>query len=436
MKKAIILLLATSLLATVLTGCGKSSENQAEADISSTAASEVEEDKTKIVFWSHFGGSDAEYMQTMVEEFQKANPDIEVETFAVQNEDYYTKLKTGITSGEGPDVATGDADRLAEFKAGNLVQNMKPYAEKIGVDWSTYTENVLNGTIIDGEHLAIPLSSYASIMYVNKTLLEDAGMLNLKEDGTVDFGSGEAGFLKVLNDYQAVKPKDVYTIVGSTNGDEVTRFFWSFYGQTGETLLSEDLQKAQLNSAKGKKALSLLSNMTQDGLWPKNVIDADQIFASGKAAFYMSGVWMTGSLENNKDLDFIAQPIPQLYDNPSAWGGTHIFMMPSKKDQSDKQKEAVVKFADWMASNCVEWTKAGHIPSKPSVTETEEYQSMEHRAAYKEVTNYMLTMPESTDLTAIVKILNQQLPTALSGQETVDKVLASCEKEINNILTK
>lgn len=92
MKKAIVLLLATSLLATVLTGCGKSSENQAEADISSTAASEVEEDKTKIVFWSHFGGSDAEYMQTMVNEFQKANPDIEVETFAVQNEDYYTKL--------------------------------------------------------------------------------------------------------------------------------------------------------------------------------------------------------------------------------------------------------------------------------------------------------------------------------------------------------
>jgi hypothetical protein len=126
----------------------------------------------KIVFWSHFGGEDGTYMDTMLQQFAEANPDIQVENLKVINEDYYTKLKAGITSGQGLDVCTGDADRLVEFKQGGLVQDMTPYAEAVGLDWNNYNPGIVANCTVDGEHLAIPLSSYASIMFVNKTLLD------------------------------------------------------------------------------------------------------------------------------------------------------------------------------------------------------------------------------------------------------------------------
>lgn len=395
----------------------------------------VAEAPVKIVFWSHFGGEDGTYMDTMLQQFAAENPDIQVENLKVINEDYYTKLKAGITSGQGPDVCTGDADRLVEFKQGGLVQDMTPYAEAVGLDWNNYNQNIIANCTVDGEHLAIPLSSYASIMFVNKALLDQAGMLKLNDKGQVDVGSTPEDFLNFLSEYNSKKPDDVFSIVGSTNGDELTRFFLSFYGQTGGSILSDDMSKAAFNDDNGKKALTVLADMTAKGLWPKNVQDADQIFLAGKAAFYMSGVWYVGSMSQT-DLDFIAQPIPQLFDKPAAWGGTHIFMMPTKPNQTDEQKKAVVKFADWMSSHALEWSKAGHVPSNNAVVNSEEFAQLPHRDTYKEVGGYIYSLPASPKVTAIVEVLYKYIPTAVSSDATVESVLATCESEINKIIAQ
>ena len=393
------------------------------------------DEPVKIVFWSHFGGEDGAYMDTMLQQFSEANPDIQVENLKVINEDYYTKLKAGITSGQGPDVCTGDADRLVEFKLGGLVQDMTSYAEAVGVNWDNYNQSIIANCTVDDEHLAIPLSSYASIMFVNKTLLEEAGMLNLNEKGQQIVGSTPEEFLAFLEEFNAKKPDGVFTIVGSTGGDELTRFFLSFYGQTGGSLLTEDMSKATFNDENGQTALNVLAEMTAKGLWPKNVEDADQLFIAGKAAFYLSGVWYVGSMSQT-DLDFIAMPIPQLFEQPAAWGGSHVFMMPTKADQTDAQKEAVVRFADWMSSHALEWCKAGHVPSNNLIADSEEFSALPHRDTYKEVGNYIYTLPASPHITAIVEVLYQNIPLAMSGADTVANVLDTCESEINNIIAQ
>lgn len=430
------LLLTSALIVGMAAGCSPASISTSSAPKDASGeASATGDGVTKIVYWSHFGGEDGAYMDTMLEQFKEANPDIEVEHLKVINENYYAKLKTGVVSGEGPDVATGDADRLKEFKVGGLIQNMAPYAEQAGVDWGSYTGNILEGCMLDGEQMAIPLSSYATIMFANKKLLEDAGMLRLNEKGTVDFGTGEKGFLDFLQAYNSKKPADVFTMVGSTaSGDDVMRMFWSFYDQTGESLLSSDMKSAQMNSANGKKAMNLLAGLTETGILPRNMEDSDQIFKTNKAAFFVSGVWMVGSLAASPDLDFIAMPLPQIYEKPSAWGGTHVFMMPAKDGQTQAQKVAVARFADWMASNAGEWIKAGHVAAKPAIADSAEYKALTHRDTYLEVAEYIVAMPQHENLTAIVEVLKKNLPTGMNGQTTVDASLAACETEINAII--
>lgn len=394
---------------------------------------EEEKEPVEITFWSHFGGEDGKYLNNMVEEYQELHPEVKIEHLEVTNEDYYTKFKTGITSGEGPDVSTGDANRLVEFKEAGLVEDITPYAEDAGVDWDSFNQNVLDTCIVDGEHLAIPLSSYVTIMFANKKLLEDADMLRLNEDGVVDLGSTPEELLAFLEEYQEKKPDDVYTIVGGTNADDPYRLWWSFYGQTGESLLNEDGTATNINSENSKKALELITSFTEKGLWPAGIEDSDQVFLANKAAFFVSGNWWVGAA-TEADMDFIAMPIPQVYDQPSAWGGTHVFYLNPRPGQTEAQKIEAVKFADWMSSNAAEWTKGGHIPAKPEVMETEDYKALQNRDTYAGVNAYMLDLPAVNNINAIVEVFRNNFPLAFNGQSSVEEVLTNSEQEINALL--
>ena len=322
---------------------------------------------------------------------------------------------------------------MVEFKEAGLVQDMAPYAEAAGVEWDSFNQNVLNTCIVDNENLAIPLSSYVTIMFANKKLLQEADMLRLNEAGVVDFGNTPEEFIAFLQEYEEKKPDDVYTIVGGTTGDDPYRLWWSFYGQTGESLLSDDGTTTNINSENSKKALELIVSLTEKGFWPVGMENADQAFLADKAAFYVSGNWSVGSM-TEAGKDFIAMPIPQVYDQPSAWGGTHVFYLNPRPNQTEEQKIEAVKFADWMASNAAEWAKGGHIPAKPEVEETEEYKALTNRDTYAEVNSYMLDLPAVNNINAIVDVFRNNFPLAFNGQSSVDEVLANSEQEINDLL--
>lgn len=446
--KLLVSLLACAMMASVFAGCNSAADlSAADSSPAEAPASDVQQpseadgenvpttgEKVKIVYWSHFGGEDGSYMDNLVKNFNAASDHIEAEHLQVINENYYAKLKTGISSGEGPDIATGDADRLTELKAGEMVLDMKAYGDELGVDWSSYNQNILESCTLDGETLAIPLSSYTSILFTNKKLLEDADMLRLNDKGQVDFGGTPESFLAFLEEYNGKKPADVYTIVGSNQGDEINRFWWSFFGQTGETLLSADMTSTNVGSENSRKALTLLASLADNGWWPRGMEDPDQVFIAGKAAFYMSGVWWVGALSENPDLDVIPMPIPQVYDTPAAWGGTHVFYLTPHPSQTEEQKKAVVEFADWMASNAGEWVKASHLPAKPMVEQSEEYKALKNRDTYIEVNDYIVTMPPNQNLTAIVDVMKKYMPMVMDGSSTVDEALATCEQEINALL--
>ncbi len=437
-KKIAALTVAVILSFEVLTGCGaadaEKEPDKNEKTTEKTVEQEPKEEGTvEITFWSHFGGDDGKYLNNMVEEYQNLHPEVRIEHLEVTNEDYYTKFKTGIVSGEGPDVSTGDANRLVEFKKAGLVEDMTPYAEAAGVDWESYNQNVLKTCIVDGEHLAVPLSSYVTIMFANKTLLEDAGMLRLNEDGVVDFGNTPEEFIAYLEEYEEKKPDDTYTIVGGTTMDDPYRLWWSFYGQTGERLLNETDMTTNINSDNSRKALELAASLTEKGLWPANIEDSDQVFLANKAAFYVSGNWWVGAA-TEAGMDFIAMPIPQVYDEPSAWGGTHVFYLNPRPGQTEEQKIEAVKFANWLAANCSEWAKGGHIPAYISVIESEEYRSLGHRETYGMVNAYMLDLPAVDNVNAIVEVFRNNIPLAFNGASSVESVLADCEQEINALM--
>ncbi|CAM3777856.1 extracellular solute-binding protein [Aeromicrobium ponti] len=429
MKRIKLVMVMMLFVLTVFTGC--SSEESA----SSNDGNESGNKKIELKYWVPFSGGDGDFMKAMVAEFNKTNPDIQVEMLNLKWEEYYTKLRTAIASKQAPDVAVAHTSKLGELVPSNMIAELDPVAENAGIKWDSFNQNILNATMFEGKHMAFPLDTHAMIMFYNKKILGDAGLLN--SDGKPAIEPGAEGFVKFLKQVQQKAPADVMPFVGTSNGNVPFWMWWSLYSQMDGKLLSEDGKKAAFNNKEGKEALQFISDLVhEDKLWPKNVKNGGEIFAAGKAAVNFNGVWSTGTFEKNEGLDFGATTIPQLYDQKATWGDSHTLVLPVQKEEDPKRQEAAATFANWLAENGAMWAKAGHVPSKPEVIESPEFKELEYRSDYVQVVDDVNFMPNSEKLFPIGDILRANFDLVMNGQASVDEVMNKAEKEVNDLLAK
>jgi multiple sugar transport system substrate-binding protein len=430
MKRVSWLAIVMVFIFSVLSGCSGSKE--------SSGTDSKKESVNKVVnlkYWVPFSGGDGDYMKAMVAEYNKTHDDVQVEMLNLKWEEYYTKLRTAVASKQGPDVAVAHTSKLGEIVPAGMVYELDPIAEKAGIKWDSYNENILNATIFEGKHMAMPLDTHALIMFYNKKILGDAGLLD--GNGQPKMEPGADGFVKMLKQVKEKTGQDIMPFVGTSNGNVPFWMWWTLYSQMDGQLLTEDGKKAAFNNAEGKKALQFISDLVhEEKLWPKNVKNGGEIFAAGKGAVNFNGVWATGTFEKNSGLEFAAVPIPQLFDKKATWGDSHTLVLPVQKEEDPQKTQAAAEFANWLAENGSMWSKAGHVPSKPEVLETKEFKEQPYRSDYVEIIDYVNYMPNHDKLFPIGDILRANFDLVMNGQSSVEEVLDKAEKEVNQLLSK
>ncbi|UTR12925.1 ABC transporter substrate-binding protein [Evansella sp. LMS18] len=405
------LTLALGLPLLLLGACSSDDNNQSEATGSDSSSG----DKIELSYWVPFSGSDGEFMEEMVREFNQSQDDIEVEFMNNNWDDFYPKLRTALVSNSAPDIAVSHVSNLAELIPTGAVEPLDELAEEAGLDWSTYSENQVDATLVDGSHYAVPLDTHAVIMYYNKELLDDAGLLN--DDGSIMMEEGAEGFTNMLRILQDELPSDITPMVIGSNNIFTFWIWHALVSQQGLEYLDGD--QVNIDSPESVTAMNIMSQWLEEDLMPADVGDNSyDIFKTGQAAVTFTGVWATGNFETEESLDFEAVPFPQLYDEPAAWGNSHTLIVPA---QADREKQvAAVQFADWLAENSVKWAEAGHVPPKPSVIESAEYQELPYRPEYASVMDDVKYVPASDQQSAITDAILESLVKINYGQVSVE----------------
>ncbi|MBO7747968.1 ABC transporter substrate-binding protein [Paenibacillus sp. MWE-103] len=392
-------------------------------------------EKVNLNFWTLFDGGDGANMQALVDEFNKTHPDIQVKNTKLVWGEYYTKLITAVGNGNGPDIGISHTSRLPDLIDQGVVTELDDVAADAGVDWSTYNQNLLNATIVDGKHYAAPIDTHPFIMYYNKKLLKDAGLLG--EDGKPVLEQSADGFMKFLQTLKEKLPAKVTPFALSNSNDDPYRFWWALYSQQGgNDLVSDDLKSAAVDADKGAKAADYIQKLYTGGYIKKNDPDFYKNFQSGTAAIMMTGVWATGTWESTKGLEFGAMPIPKIFDQEATWGDSHTIILPVTKSEDPAKRKAAMIFADWIASNGQIWAKAGHIPSKPSVLENADYKAMPYRSDYASVAGTVKFSKPSTKNwqirdNASFKILNEVWANKLSPTDAMAKLQEAVQKVLD-----
>ncbi len=346
MKKVFALVLALVLCLSLFAGCSK------PAGTDTPAAG-----GTEITVVTSYGGDDGnrQNYEKAVADYEAATGNKVLDASATSNEEWKAKVMTDFETGTEPDVLfyfTGvDANPFVE--AGKVVP-----LDEIRAAYPDFASNMKDELLVaspaDSKIYTVPVNGFWESMFINKTVLEAAGVAIPGADYTYE---------QFLTDCEAIKAAGFTPIGASLN--EVPHYWFEYMVFNHNTL---NTQLTMPTSATDPAAESWIAGMNdikdlyEKGFFPTNTLtmtdaEAVQMVFDGDAAFLIDGSWKVGAfVENNPDNlgDFDVVFVPGTESRPATEliGGISMGYYITRKAWDDPAKrEAAVAFVSHMTND-------------------------------------------------------------------------------------
>jgi multiple sugar transport system substrate-binding protein len=217
---------------------------------------------------------------------------------------------------------------------------LRPFSDEelASVDLSRddYFPNVLEKATIDGNLYGVPFDISTIVLYYNKDVLDQVGLLG--DDGLPQGIEGIDNFnaaLQKISDETDNLPLSVanegatdwrvfYTLLKQQNGEII---------EDGEAVVGQTSQRA-LETMRGW----VTSGFAQENLeYPASIAQ----FVNGNAAFHINGVWeLPTMVDGELPFEWGAVALPVLFDVPAYWADSHTFAIPNSEGNPNQRREA------------------------------------------------------------------------------------------------
>jgi raffinose/stachyose/melibiose transport system substrate-binding protein len=359
----------TVLGALTLSGCGsKSDSNTAD---SSQAPAGGKTEKVTINFmhlWPAGSSKQQNIIVTkIIDEYQKANPNVTVKTEILENEQYKSKLKVLSASNQLPDVGmTWAAGFLEPYVKGNLFAPLNDMMN--GKLKDKFVAGTTEAYAIGGKTYAFPVELNISPIYYNKAIFTKYG---LQVPKTYD------EFLHVVK----TLTKNNVAPIALGNKDRWTGSLWYMY-LTNRIGGTDPLNKAVARTGSFEEA-----SLIQAAKEVQNLVDLNAFnkgfnglsndegkseFMNEKAAMYMMGTWELPNFTTNADVPKAFKDNVGFFKFPTvsggkgdvnSWvGGPGVGLFVA---ENSKVKEEAKRFVEYFVEQWgkVSVTDAGVIPA-------------------------------------------------------------------------
>ena len=173
--------------AALLAACGGTSgPPTAQAPSGGNGGTKYTGPNVSVAFWNGFTGGDQAYIKKMVDDFNKATPNVKVTMNVYQWADFFQKVPAAVASGNGPDVGAMHVDDIPTNAARNIIVPIDDVAAALKLSESDFSPIVWQGGVYKGKRYGIPLDTHSLGMYYNKAVLQKAGLDPDKPPQTVD----------------------------------------------------------------------------------------------------------------------------------------------------------------------------------------------------------------------------------------------------------
>ncbi|MFJ8539916.1 ABC transporter substrate-binding protein [Streptomyces sp. NPDC093591] len=343
-----------AVLALTATACGDDGSGGSGAEGSGEG---------KIVFWDNNGGVRTDIWKKIIADFEKANPEIDVEYVGIPSTDVQSKYDTAIQGGGLPDVGGVGAAMLAGIAAQDALEPLEDRLAKSSLNGKLNDGMVESVKVAGGsdEHMyTVPTSANNGTLYYRTDLFKKAGL---------DEPSTWERFYEAADDLTDAKKNEFgYTIRGGAGS--IAQALDAMYGQSGITSFWDSSgEKTTLNDPKNVDALEKYA-----ALYKKDTPAADLNNDFTK----MVSQWDSGTIGMlNHNLGSYQDHVKALgtdkfrgIPQPTGPGGKRV-QVSNPVDglglfKSSKNKDAAWKFIEFAVSHEAnsQWNEsAGAIPS-------------------------------------------------------------------------
>jgi multiple sugar transport system substrate-binding protein len=375
-------------------------------------------------FWNGFTGGDGPFMRDLVRQFSQENPKIQVKMVVHQWADYYQKVPQAVQSNRGPDVGIMHADQLATSAARKVIVPLDDLAKTLKLDENDFSPRLWEAGLYQDQRYGIPLDTHPLGFYYNKAHLTKAGI----ESPPTNAEEMDAAL-------QKLKQSGVEHPFWQSSTWPAHLMFMSLLPQFGGSLYNEDGTEATFNSPEGVEALTWMVNLVKNGYSPKNVSqDADYIaFKNGKTSFHWDGIWQTQDLKKT-DLDWGVAVIPQIGEQKGAWANSHQMVITSQAARDENKLQAAKVFINWISEKSIEWAKAGQVPARNSVRESEEFKALAHQPIFAQQLDYVTMPPAVPGIGDAQLEMEQAVNRAVLGKQSPKQALDQGAQRANDLL--
>jgi multiple sugar transport system substrate-binding protein len=383
-------------------------------------------------FWTRLG--DNPQVAAVVDEWNAANPDIQVELQGIPGDDYRTRLLTAVAGGQTPDIVGMDTPLMpqyVELDAIRPIDDLVP--EELLAD---FPEGLLQSNYgDDGQLYGVPWWSDPSAMWVNLALFEEAGVAPETWD---DLREASAAITNLTGD----PATDVYGAIIPVVGPWVNWVWLPYFWGNGGELLDAD-NCSTFDSPAAIEAMQLWVDMFQAGEVPRSAVFGDSatinaIFFNDRAGMTLNGPGLfAAALTVNPDIRLGSVPMPRSDDgnHSSFLGGDNLVIM-----NSSEHPEEAWQFIEFMidAERMAALADANNsqyisgLMTRNSAFTDDYLEKYPFHSGFFEALQVGRT-PDTIYQTEVRNPVYNNFQAALDGQITTEEAAAIAAQQINEI---
>ncbi len=312
------------------------------------------------------GGALTEVVDSIVSDFEAANPDIKVNAIYSGNyDDTRVRALSALASGEPAQLAVMFSIDAYDLIEQDLVVAFEDI-DGVNPDWlnSFYPALMANGRI-EGKTWGIPFQRSTIVAYYNKELFSAAGL---------DPESPPTTWDELISMGKALTNDDSYGLMIPSTGYP----YWMFQAlaiQNGKEVMSNDGLTTYFDDETVVDTLEFWQSLSQEhGIMPTGTVEwgtLRQAFLEGQTAMMWHSTGNLTAVKNNASFDFGVAELPANVRLGSPTGGGNFYVF---KDTSDEEKAAALRLIEFMTSpeQAAAWSIAtGYMGVSPAAYETE-----------------------------------------------------------------
>lgn len=426
-QKIAALLLIGTMTASLLTGCGGSSDGKEESKETSSEESSSKEEKgdaAEVTLW-HYFEHEAGDLEAIVEKYNEEQDDIHITCTYVSRDELMNQYTIGAVSGELPDIGMVDSPDMASYISLGVFEDITEELEAWEDLEQFYPGPLLSCKDAEGKYYGIPNNSNCLTLACNMDVLRAAGFENppttwdeFREvcEATTDASAGTYGFAMCA--------------IGTEEGTfQILPWVYSAGGNIDN-----------LSSPEATKGIQFLSDLVKDGLMSKEVVNWQQseafnAFCAGKAAMVESGTWQLADIDEKIAGTFEYQYalLPKDKEYASTIGGENFGVCTGSE-----YKDECVEFLKYLmsAQNNADFTAAAaKLPvRKDAVGLNELFTTDERYKVFNEGMNYARARGPHAQWPTLSEAFYTATQQSMLGEKSVEDALKQAADTIDPIV--